>query len=54
MLSISNGVEIKTIPISSSQNIAIADRTGNIAVVECNSEDIEIIKPNKNHLDFSR
>lgn len=39
---------IKTIPISSSQNIAIADRTGNIAVVECNCEDIEIIKPNQN------
>ena len=45
----SEAIEIlKTIPISSSQNIAIADSIGNIAVIESNCEEIEIIKPNKN------
>ena len=33
---------IKTLPISSSYNIVIADRNGNMAVVECTSEEINI------------
>ena len=33
---------IKTLPISSSHNIVIADRNGNMAVVECTSEEISI------------
>ena len=38
---------IKTLPIASQQTLTIADRTGNIVVIECNSENIEVIKPNK-------
>lgn len=38
---------LKSIPIASQQTLTIADRTGNIVVVECNCEEIEIIKPNK-------
>lgn len=38
---------IKTIPIASQQTLTIADRTGDIAVIECNAENIEVIKPNK-------
>jgi len=33
---------IKTLPISSSHNIIIADRNGNMAVVECTSKEINI------------
>ena len=33
---------IKTIPISSSHNLVIADKNGKMAVIECTSEDINI------------
>ena len=36
---------LKRIPIASGQTLTIADRTGNIVVVELTSEAIEIIKP---------
>lgn len=38
---------LKSIPIASQQTLTIADRTGNIVVVECNCKEIEIIRPNK-------
>lgn len=38
---------IKKIPIASQQTLTIADCKGNIAVVECNCETVEVIKPNK-------
>ncbi len=38
---------LKNIPIASQQTLTIADRTGNIVVVECNCEKIEIIRPAK-------
>lgn len=38
---------IKNLPIASQQILTIADRTGNIVVIECNAENIEVIKPNK-------
>ena len=38
---------LKSIPIASQQTLTIADRIGNIVVVECNCEEIEIIRPNK-------
>lgn len=38
---------LKNIPIASQQTLTIADRTGNIVVVECNCEKIEIIRPTK-------
>ncbi len=39
--------KLKEVPIASQQTITIVDRTGNIVVVECNCEEIEIIKPNE-------
>lgn len=38
---------LKSVPIASQQTLTIADRTGNIVIVECNCEEIEIIRPNK-------
>lgn len=38
---------LKTLPIASQQTLTIADSTGNIVIAECNAENIEIIKPNK-------
>lgn len=38
---------IKKIPIASQQTLTIADITGNMVVVECNCNHIEVIKPNK-------
>lgn len=38
---------LKTLPIASQQTLTIADSIGNIVIVECNAENIEIIKPNK-------
>ena len=38
---------IKTLPIASQQTLTVVDCSGNIAVIECNSENIEVIKPNK-------
>lgn len=38
---------LKNVPIASQQTLTIADRTGNIVVVECNCEKIEIIRPDK-------
>ncbi|WP_295154802.1 C45 family autoproteolytic acyltransferase/hydolase [uncultured Brachyspira sp.] len=35
---------LKEIPISSAQNIILADKNGNIALIECNCRKIEIIK----------
>ena len=39
--------QIKQLPIASTQTLTIADQKGEIVVVECNPEKIEIIKPNK-------
>ena len=39
---------IKIVPIASNQTITIADALGNIAVVECNSQNVEIIYPLEN------
>ncbi len=38
---------LKKVPIASQQILTIADRTGNIVVVECNCEKVEIIRPTK-------
>ena len=38
---------IQEIPIASAQTLTIADRIGEIAVVECNAEKIEIIRPSE-------
>lgn len=38
---------LKVLPIASQQTLTIADSTGNIVIVECNAESIEIIKPNE-------
>lgn len=35
---------LKNIPISSAQNIVLADKNGDIALIECNCRNIEIIK----------
>ncbi len=40
-------LKLKELPIASAQTLTIIDRTGDMAVVECNSEQIEILKPNK-------
>lgn len=37
---------IKILPIASQQTLTIADSTGDIVVIECNAENIEVIKPN--------
>jgi predicted choloylglycine hydrolase len=36
---------LKSLPIASSQTITLADRSGDIAVVECNAEKLVVIKP---------
>lgn len=38
---------LKILPIASGQTLTIADSKGNIVVVECNANNIEIIKPNE-------
>ncbi len=38
---------LKNVPIASQQTLTIADSKGNIAVVECNCNNVEVIKPNK-------
>lgn len=38
---------IKTLPIASGQTLTLADINGDIAVIECNPEKVEVIKPNK-------
>ena len=38
---------IKRLPIASAQTLTIADRSGNIVIIECNPEKTEIIRPNK-------
>lgn len=38
---------IKKIPIASQQTLTIADITGNMIIVECNCNHIQVIKPNK-------
>lgn len=40
--------KIKTVPISSAQGITLADKSGAMAVVECNSEKMKIIYPKDN------
>jgi predicted choloylglycine hydrolase len=37
--------ELHRLPIASAQTITLADKTGNIAVVECNPEKVILIKP---------
>ena len=39
---------LKHIPIASQQTLTIADNTGNIAVIECNAENVEVIKEKDN------
>ncbi len=39
--------KLNEIPIASQQTLTIADTKGNIVVVECNGENVEIIKPYK-------
>ena len=38
---------LKEIPIASQQTLTLADRYGNLAVVECNCDHVEIISPNQ-------
>ncbi len=38
---------LKNLPIASQQTLTIADSTGNIAVVECNCNNVEVIKSNQ-------
>ena len=38
---------LKTLPIASQQTLTISDYTGNIVVIECNAEDMEILNTNK-------
>lgn len=38
---------LKTLPIASQQTLTISDYTGNIAVIECNAENMEILNTNK-------
>ena len=38
---------LKTLPIASQQTLTIADNTGEISVVECNCNNVEVIKSNK-------
>ncbi|MDO5556880.1 MAG: C45 family peptidase [Clostridia bacterium] len=40
--------QLKILPIASAQTITMADSTGNMVVVECNSEKIEIVQPENN------
>ncbi len=39
--------KLRNIPIASQQTLTVADSRGNIVVIECNSEHIEVIKPGK-------
>lgn len=39
--------KLKELPIASQQTLTIADTDGNIVVVECNCNNVEVIKPNK-------
>lgn len=39
--------QLKKLPISSSQTLAMADASGACAIVECNCEQIEVMYPNK-------
>ncbi|MBS7020816.1 MAG: linear amide C-N hydrolase [Firmicutes bacterium] len=38
---------LKKLPIASQQTLTIADRKGDLVVIECNSEMLEIIRPNQ-------
>lgn len=38
---------IKNLPIASAQTLTVADPSGNIVVIECNPEKVEIIRPNQ-------
>lgn len=38
---------LKKVPLASAQTITLADKNGNIAVVECNPEKIEVIEPER-------
>ena len=40
--------KIKNLPIASAQTITLADKIGAMAVIECNSEKVKIIFPEKN------
>lgn len=40
--------ELKRLPIASAQAITLADKKGNMAVVECNPEKVTVIYPNEN------
>ena len=40
--------KIKNLPIASAQTITLADKTGDMAVIECNPEKIKIIYPKEN------
>lgn len=43
---------INSLPIASAQTLTLADLTGDIAVIESNSEKIKIVRPEKNELSF--
>ena len=45
---------LKSVPIASQQTLTIADRTGNIVVVECNCEEIVIIRPTGNEFNSTK
>lgn len=40
--------EIRRLPISSAQTITLADKSGDIAVVECNPENVIVLRPEPN------
>ena len=40
--------KIKNLPIASAQTITLSDKIGAMAVIECNSEKVKIIFPEKN------
>ena len=40
--------KIKNLPIASAQTITLTDKIGAMAVIECNSEKVKIIFPEKN------
>lgn len=41
--------KIKNLPIASAQTITLADKTGDMAVIECNPEKVKIIYPEENY-----
>lgn len=41
---------LKKVPIASAQTLTIADKSGNIAVIECNCDKVVVIKPNKGYV----